>query len=121
MRRVPNKSTEYADVDTVDVTAWEKDSIPVEVKSGSVVIFNGYTLHSSRRNKTNNCFRTALVNHYMNADSMLHWDQDGHLPPTEDLRDIVLVAGKDPYEWKGTVDLNRPYLRPEQLIIKTTV
>ena len=121
MQRVPNNSTEYADVDTVDASAWEKDAIPVEVSSGSVVIFHGYTLHSSRRNKTKDCFRTALVNHYMSADSMLPWDQDGHLPPTEDLRDIVLVAGQDPYAWKGTVDVNRPYLRPEQLIIKTTV
>jgi hypothetical protein len=91
----------------------------VEVKSGSVVFFNGYTLHSSQRNKTTDCFRTALVNHYMSAESMLPWDQDGKLPATEDLRDIVLIAGEDPYEWKGTVDANKPYLRPEVLKIKT--
>ncbi|WPQ63321.1 phytanoyl-CoA dioxygenase family protein [Chitinophaga sancti] len=121
MRRVENNSSEYADVDTIDVTPFAKDAIPVEVKSGSVVFFHGYTLHSSRRNKTKDCFRTALVNHYMSADSMLPWDQDGHLPATEDLRDIVLVAGKDPYAYKGTVDMNRPYLRPEKLIIKTTI
>jgi ectoine hydroxylase-related dioxygenase (phytanoyl-CoA dioxygenase family) len=121
IRRVENNSNEYADVDTVDVTNYEKNKIPVEVKSGSVVFFNGYTLHSSQRNKTDDCFRTALVNHYMSAESMLPWDQDGHLPPTEDLRDIVLVAGKDPYEWKGIEDANRPYLRPETLIIKTTI
>lgn len=121
MKRVENNSNEYADVDTVDVTNYEKDKIPVEVKSGSVVFFNGYTLHSSQRNKTSDCFRTALVNHYMSADSMLPWDQDGNLPATEDLRDILMVAGKDPYSWKGTVDLNRPYLRPETLNIKTTI
>jgi ectoine hydroxylase-related dioxygenase (phytanoyl-CoA dioxygenase family) len=121
MKRVENSLNEYADVDTVDVTAVEGEAIPVEVKSGSVVFFNGYTLHSSRRNKTTDCFRTALVNHYMSADSMLPWDQDGNLPATEDLRDIVLVAGKDPYAWKGTVDLNKPYLRPEKLVIKTTI
>jgi phytanoyl-CoA hydroxylase len=119
MKRVANESKEYADVDTIDVTNFEKYSIPIEVKSGTVVIFNGYTLHSSRRNTTKDCFRTALVNHYMSADSMLPWDQDGHLPPTEDLRDIVLVAGQDPYAWKGTEDKNQPYLRPEKLIIKT--
>jgi phytanoyl-CoA hydroxylase len=119
MRRVPNGSEEYADVDTIDVSGIENSQlIPVEVKSGSVVFFNGYTLHSSRRNKTTDCFRTALVNHYMSAESMLPWDQDGKLGPTEDLRDIVLIAGKDPYDWKGTVDLNRPYLRPEVLKIK---
>lgn len=119
MQRVKNESNEYADVDTIDVSPYEDQMIPVEVNSGSVVFFNGYTLHSSRRNKTTHHFRTALVNHYMSAESMLPWDQDGKLPATEDLRDIVLVAGKDPYEWKGTVDLNKPYLRPEVLKIKT--
>ncbi len=55
----------------------------------------------------------------MSAESMLPWDQDGKLPATEDLRDIVMAAGHDPYEWKGTVDVNKPYLRPEVLDIKT--
>jgi ectoine hydroxylase-related dioxygenase (phytanoyl-CoA dioxygenase family) len=119
MQRVKNDSNDYADVDTVDVTMQRSEMIPVEVKSGSVVFFNGYTLHSSLRNKTTDCFRTALVNHYMSAESMLPWDQDGKLEPTEDLRDIVLVAGEDPYAWKGTVDANKPYLRPEILKIKT--
>lgn len=119
MRRVKNDSSEYADVDTTDVSSYEDKRIPVEVRSGSVVFFNGYTLHSSLRNKTNDCFRMALVNHYMSAESMLPWDQDGHLPPTEDLRDIVMVAGEDPYAYKGTVEANRPYLRPEVLKIKT--
>jgi phytanoyl-CoA hydroxylase len=118
--RVLNNNNEYADVDTVDISAYgEEDVIPVEVKSGSVVFFNGYTLHSSLRNKTNDCFRTALVNHYMSAESMLPWDQDGKLPPTEDLRDIVAVAGTDPYAYKGITDMNKPYLRPEVLKIKT--
>ena len=122
MRRVKSDSSEYADVDTIDVSHYGDDElVPVEVEQGAVVFFNGYTLHSSRRNKTSDCFRTALVNHYMSAESMLPWDQDGKLAPTEDLRDIVLVAGKDPYAWKGTVDANQPYLRPEILKIKTDV
>ncbi|SDD72983.1 phytanoyl-CoA dioxygenase family protein [Niabella drilacis] len=118
MCRVPYNGIEYADVDTVDVEALGEQAIPVEVKAGSVVFFNGYTLHSSRANKTGDCFRTALVNHYMSAESMLPWDQDGKLPPTEDLRDIIMVAGSDPYAWKGTADANIPYLRPEVLKIK---
>lgn len=119
MPRVKNSSPEYADVDTVDVSGYKKeDIIPVEVKSGTVVFFNGYVLHSSLRNKTESNFRTALVNHYMSAESMLPWDQDGKLPPTEDLRDIVMVAGKDPYAAKPVTDLNKPYLRPEVLAIK---
>lgn len=119
MPRTNNKNSEYADVDTVDVSNQIDKAIPVEVKSGSVVFFNGYTLHSSQSNKTTDNFRTALVNHYMSAESMLPWDQDGKLSATEDLRDIVLIAGADPYEWKGIVDVNKPYLRPEVLAIKT--
>jgi phytanoyl-CoA hydroxylase len=119
MPRVQNDSKEYADVDTIDVSQYSAEQMPVEVEKGSVVFFNGYTLHSSRRNKTTDCFRMALVNHYMSAESMLPWDQDGKLAPTEDLRDIVLVAGEDPYAWKGIVDANQPYLRPEVLKIKT--
>lgn len=120
MKRVPNGSNEYADVDTVDVSGFAKENIiPVEVKSGSVIFFNGYTLHSSLKNKTTDCFRTALVNHYMSAESMLPWDQDGKFEPTEDLRDIMMVSGKDPYAYKGISDMNKPYLRPETLKIKT--
>jgi phytanoyl-CoA hydroxylase len=119
MPRVNNNSNEYADVDTIDVSGYPKENIiPVEVKSGSVVFFNGYTLHSSLRNKTTTNFRTALVNHYMSAESMLPWDQDGKLPPTEDLRDIVMIAGNDPYAHKPIVSMNKPYLRPEVLNIK---
>jgi len=122
MKRVPSASDEYADVDTVDVSGYDStDTIPVEVNSGAVVFFNGYTLHSSLRNKTSDDFRMALVNHYMSAESMLPWDQDGKLPPTEDLRDIVMVAGADPYAWKGTINVNKPYLRPEVLKIKSTL
>lgn len=120
-RRVANQSSEYADIDTIDVRGMEDRAIPVEVKSGSVVFFNGYVLHSSRRNNTSDCFRMALVNHYMSAESMLPWDQDGRLEPSEDLRDIIMIAGEDPYAWKGTVDVNKPYLRPEILKIKTSL
>ena len=117
-KRIPNTSGEYADIDTIDISAYPREQqVPVEVKSGTVVFFNGYTLHSSLRNKTSANFRMALVNHYMSAESMLPWDQDGKLPPTEDLRDIVMVKGEDPYAHKGIQDMNKPYLRPEVLNI----
>jgi len=82
--------------------------VPVEARPGTVVFFHGYVFYSSRRNRSRDCFRMALVNHYMSAESMLPWDQDGRLPPTNDLRDIVMVAGTDPYAWKGTIDANKP-------------
>lgn len=58
------------------------------------------------------------MNHYMSEESMLPWDQDGKLPPTEDVKDIVMIAGKDPYAHKPIVSMNKPYLRPEVLNIK---
>lgn len=119
MSRVVYTGDEYADVDTIDVSNYKHNEIiPVEVKSGSVVFFNGYVLHSSKRNRTTNNFRTALVNHYMSAESMLPWDQDGKHNPTEDLRDILMVAGIDPYAHKPIIDVNKPYLRPEVLDIR---
>jgi len=114
VRRIPGRNPEFAETDTLELGPNEEDRcVPVEVKAGSVVFFHGYVFHSSRRNRTSDCFRMALVNHYMSAESLLPWDQDGKLPPTEDLRDIVMVAGTDPYAWKGIVSANKPYLRPE--------
>lgn len=50
MRRVSSDSNEYADVDTIDVSAYGTDGpLPVEVKKGAVVFFDGYTLHSSKK------------------------------------------------------------------------
>ncbi|WP_214071865.1 phytanoyl-CoA dioxygenase family protein [Mucilaginibacter sp. dw_454] len=112
--RVPTDNPEFNEKDSLDISGFPKEAIiPVEVKSGSVIFFNGYTLHSSLSNKTSDHFRTALVNHYMSAESMLPWDQDGKHEPTDDLRDIVLIAGTDPYAWKGITNVNKPYLRPE--------
>jgi phytanoyl-CoA hydroxylase len=87
--------------------------VPVEVKAGAVAFFNGYTLHRSLDNRRASGFRRALVNHYMSARSMLPWAFG--LPPTPrtDFRDIVMVAGEDPYAWKGLEDVVFPFVRPE--------
>lgn len=92
----------------------ESDARPIEVAMGSVVFFNGYLLHKSLRNRRRDGFRRALVNHYMRAESLLPWWRPGgpH-PPTQDLRDIVLVAGADPYTARGYEDVNQPYIRSE--------
>jgi len=75
--------------------------IPVEVKTGTVVFFNGYLLHRSRKNRGDD-FRRVLVNHYCNAWSLLPWGlRDGEHPANADRRCIVPVAGVDPYAWKG--------------------
>ncbi|MCE9591416.1 MAG: phytanoyl-CoA dioxygenase family protein [Planctomycetes bacterium] len=85
----------------------ESDERPVEVKAGTVVFFNGYLLHRSRKNRSN-VFRRVLVNHYMNAWSRLPWfmpANDGKTPMPSpailDVRNVVPVAGIDPYAYKG--------------------
>lgn len=91
----------------------EEGAIPVELEPGSILFFDGYLLHKSNKNVTENNSRRSYVCHYMNADSMLPWS-GGALPhPVEDYRDIVLVAGEDPYAYKGTEDISIPYVRPE--------
>jgi phytanoyl-CoA hydroxylase len=90
------------------------EAIPVELPAGAALIFDGYLLHRSLPNRTTRP-RRALVNHYMSAESLLPWFPPGDGEPmgTLDHRDILLVAGEDPYAAKGTVDVVRPRLRPE--------
>lgn len=78
----------------------ESNEIPVEVKSGTVVFFNGYLLHRSRKNRSD-IYRRVLVNHYMNAWSRLPWMKAGENAARADNRGIVPVAGVDPYAWMG--------------------
>jgi hypothetical protein len=87
--------------------------VAVEVAAGSVVFFNGYTLHRSLDNRRATGFRRALVNHVMSAHSELPWSFGGSKFAPSDYRDIVIVAGGDPYADRGLEDLARPYLRPE--------
>lgn len=102
-----------------EAVGWEAElggregGIAAEVPAGSVVFFNGFTLHRSLDNRRASGYRRALVNHYMSAQAELPWKfGDSRFAPG-DYRDIVLVAGTDPYAERGLEDLARPYLRPE--------
>jgi phytanoyl-CoA hydroxylase len=103
------------EVEAYDFPHRDEDAVAVEVPAGSVVLFSGYLLHMSQPNSGRHGLRRALVNHYMSAESPLPW----FLPPQgstmgrADHRDIVLVAGTDPYAYKGTVDVMRPHVRPD--------
>ena len=96
----------------------DSSEIPVEVKAGSVVFFNGYLLHRSKPNKTNG-FRRSLVNHYMSASSFLPWNVDDH-KVTNPCRDnfsetIELAPGGGEIESDKERHLNiKPFLRMEQ-------
>ena len=81
----------------------ESPQIPVEVKAGSVVFFNGYLLHQSLRNRTEDSYRRVLVNHYLSSESLLPWVKTSDEQPVArvDVRRVIPVAGVDPYAWKG--------------------
>ncbi|MAE67020.1 MAG: phytanoyl-CoA dioxygenase [Phycisphaeraceae bacterium] len=91
----------------------DDDAVPVEMKAGSVVFFNGYLLHRSFDNLSADRFRRALVIHTMSAESLLPADFGRRIEPTDDMRDIVMVCGDDPYAYKGVEDLIEPFLRGE--------
>jgi ectoine hydroxylase-related dioxygenase (phytanoyl-CoA dioxygenase family) len=79
----------------------ESQETPVEVKAGTLVFFNGYLLHRSRKNRSN-IYRRVLVNHYCNAWSLLPWSlKPGEHIAAADRRAIIPVSGVDPYAWKG--------------------
>jgi hypothetical protein len=79
----------------------EGAEVPVEVQAGDVVFFNGYLLHRSRRNRSKG-YRRVLVSHYCNAWSLLPWSlKEGERVAMADRRNIIPVAGEDPYAWKG--------------------
>jgi ectoine hydroxylase-related dioxygenase (phytanoyl-CoA dioxygenase family) len=92
----------------------DDEAIPVEVPAGAIVFFNGYLLHRSLPNRANRGFRRVLVNHYCSAESLLPW----RLPPEgthmaiADYRDVEIIAGRDPYAWKGYDNLAKPHVRP---------
>jgi phytanoyl-CoA hydroxylase len=94
----------------------DEDSVPVEVKAGSIVFFNGYLLHRSLPNHAKSGYRRVLVNHYMSAESFLPWGlpRESHKESmaTADQRDILMIAGEDPYAWKGTEELHQVWVRP---------
>ena len=82
----------------------DSDEVPVELKAGSVVFFNGYLLHRSKRNVSDR-YRRALVNHYMSTQSPLHWCLDEELEGggkhESDNRSVHVVCGEDPYAHLG--------------------
>jgi ectoine hydroxylase-related dioxygenase (phytanoyl-CoA dioxygenase family) len=86
---------------------------PIEVRAGGVSFFNGYTLHRSLDNTRPEGFRRALVNHYMSAHSLLPWWFGLPPQPRQDYRDIVMVAGEDPYATRGLEEISFPFIRPE--------
>ena len=92
--------------------SFDHGAIPVPVRAGSVIFFNGHLLHSSQPNRTTDMNRRALVNHYCNAWSQLPWSVPG-VESGSDYRVVVPVSGTDPYAWKGYGETPKSvYVRP---------
>ncbi len=94
----------------------DEDGVMIPAKAGSVVFFNGYLLHRSLPNYSESGFRRSLVNHYMSAESLLPWKlpTNGQSMGTADFRDIVLIAGEDPYAYKGIEQSRFSHVRPSK-------
>jgi hypothetical protein len=108
----PHGEDRFDSADEVHDHPYEREGgVSVELKAGGVAFFNGYVLHRSLPNRAKAGFRRALVTHYMSARSLLPWLSPGPRDRT-DTRDIVMIAGEDPYAWRGLEDLTQPYLRP---------
>jgi ectoine hydroxylase-related dioxygenase (phytanoyl-CoA dioxygenase family) len=103
-------------IEAYDFPYRDSDAVPVEIPAGSAVIFNGYLLHRSLQNSGRHGFRRALAHHYMSAESLLPWmtPPPGVHVGKHDYRDVVLVAGEDPYAYKGIDDIARPHTRPDK-------
>ncbi|TDD66632.1 phytanoyl-CoA dioxygenase family protein [Jiangella aurantiaca] len=103
-------------VESYDFPWTDDDAVPVELTAGSVLLFNGYLLHKSLPNTGRHGYRRALANHYMSAESLLPWalPYEGQSMAQADFRDVLLVAGRDPYAYKGVEQLRRPRIRPDR-------
>jgi len=94
----------------------DEQAVPVQIPAGAAIIFNGYLLHRSLENSGKHGYRRALANHYMSAESLLPW---GVLPEGEwvagfDNRRVEMVAGVDPYAYKGIVPRATPHVRQDR-------
>lgn len=92
-----------------------KDAVCLETQEGDVALFNGYLLHSSGINLSQNAFREAVVFHVMSSESLFPYRPDDNfegkrLDPA-DFRDFFQVSGIDPYSFKGKEDLYKPYIQ----------
>jgi ectoine hydroxylase-related dioxygenase (phytanoyl-CoA dioxygenase family) len=84
----------------------DDEAVPVEVDAGDAVVFDGYLLHRSLPNTRVRGLRRALVHHCMSAQSLLPWFHRPGVPIAKtDHRDVVLVAGRDPYAARGLEDV----------------
>lgn len=113
---VPANTISDSETDTEEVAleAFDQSRDPdagvyLDMPAGSVAFVNGYTMQRMLPNNGAKYLSRSLKAHYCSAESWLPWNMDGKVPFTADNRDIFVVAGRDPYEYKGTTPtLSKP-------------
>ena len=91
----------------------EEDAVPVNVKRAALSSSTAICC-IARCPTMPHGYRRALVNHYMSAELCCRgtdWKK-GRRVAHADYRDIIMIAGKDPYAWKGIEDISKPSVRP---------
>jgi ectoine hydroxylase-related dioxygenase (phytanoyl-CoA dioxygenase family) len=89
-----------------------ESAVPIPLRPGSAVFFNGYLVHGSYRNVRASGFRRALLYTLASAQTLLAWNpRNDPVSSYDDYRDYTMVCGTDPYAWKGIRNLSRAYLR----------
>jgi hypothetical protein len=88
------------------------DPIPVPLKPGDVLFFQGHLFHRSYPNRSRNRLRRSFVTHYANARSWIPWDGGNerhilargrtHLPHAEPLFGTPVDTAQDEPEEQGT-------------------
>ena len=71
------------------------EEVPVELKAGDALFFNGYLVHRSAKNRSQGT-RRVLTNHYLNAWSRMPMEVASHeVAAMADDRSVVPVSGID--------------------------
>lgn len=92
----------------------EDAAVPVEAECGGIIFFHGHLLHRSFPNVAPQGYRRSYVNHYMSAESPLQWSGGNAYKLRDDYRDIIMVAGTDPWAHLGLADLSVPFYRTRE-------
>jgi phytanoyl-CoA hydroxylase len=89
-----------------------ESAVPIVLRPGSCVFFNGYILHSSTTNLRPSGFRRALLYQYARAESPIAYNpRNVPVSNYHDMRDFILVRGVDPYRWKAKTNEMEALLR----------
>lgn len=90
-------------------------AVPIDMPAGSVLFVNGYTLQRMMPTMSESTHKRLLRVHFCSAETPVGWNTSAveshlfsqHLDGLSyeellDVRDMTMVAGSDPYEYKGT-------------------